>query len=132
MAQSDTSRSSRVLVVDDNPDAANSLATILRRSGHDVHIASDGHSAVQIAMRVRPQLVLLDIGLPGLDGFAVAKRLRQEFSLGGLKIIAVTGREAEGDRYRSIEAGIDQYLLKPVDPVFLESLLGKGSNRKDR
>lgn len=119
-----------ILVVDDNADAANSLATILRMSGHDVHIASDGHSAVQLAIRVRPQLVLLDIGLPGLDGFAVAKRLRQELGLAGMKIIAITGSGIENDRHRSMEAGIDQYLLKPVDPAFLESLLGGTGNRK--
>lgn len=131
MPYSDPSRFSRVLVVDDNADAANSLAAILRLSGHDVHIASDGHSAVQIAMRVRPHLVLLDIGLPGLDGFAVARRLRQEFSLDGLMIIAVTGKGEEDDHRRALEAGIDQYLLKPVDPVFLESLFGKGGRRKN-
>jgi DNA-binding response OmpR family regulator len=120
---------SRVLIVDDNADTANSLATILRMSGHDVHMASDGYNAVQMAMRVRPNLVLLDIGLPGLDGFAVATRLRQEASLAGLKIIAITGSGTHDDHRRAMDAGIDQYLLKPVDPVFLMSLLGASSKR---
>lgn len=120
---------SRVLVVDDNIDAANSLAAILRMLGHEVHVALDGHSALQIAMRVRPQLVLLDIGLPGLDGFTVARRLRDELNLARLKIIAITGHGREEDRLHCIEAGIDHYLIKPVDPAFLTSLLGGSGNR---
>ena len=120
---------SRVLVVDDNFDTANSLAAILRMHGHEVHVALDGHAALRIAMRVRPQLVLLDVGLPGLDGFAVARRLRDELSLAGLKIIAITGGAREEDRRHCIEAGIDHYLVKPVDPAFLASLLGGSGNR---
>ncbi|OGA61694.1 MAG: hypothetical protein A3G81_07650 [Betaproteobacteria bacterium RIFCSPLOWO2_12_FULL_65_14] len=112
------------MVVDDNPDAANTLATILRTSGHEVHIATDGHSAIELAIRVRPEVMLLDIGLPGLDGFSVAKRLRAESSLAHMRIIAVTGIADEGDRQRAMEAGIDQHLIKPVDPAFLQSLLG--------
>ena len=114
----------RIVVVDDNPDAANTLATILRMSGHEVHIATDGHSAIELAIRVRPEVMLLDIGLPGLDGFSVAKRLRAESSLAHMRIIAVTGIGDEGDRQRAMEAGIDQHLIKPVDPAFLQSLLG--------
>lgn len=120
---------SRVLVVDDNADAAESLGRLLRMAGHEVHIATDGQSAVQLAIRVRPSIILLDIGLPGLDGFAVARRLRQELSEPGMRIIAITGNGAEADRNRSMEAGIDQYLLKPVDPAFLESLLGGSGKR---
>lgn len=114
----------RVVVVDDNPDAANTLASILRASGHEVHIATDGHGAIELAIRVRPDVMLLDIGLPGLDGFSVAKRLRAEPSLAHMRIIAVTGVGDEADRQRAMEAGIDQHLIKPVDPAFLESLLG--------
>lgn len=110
--------------MDDNPDAAETLARVLRASGHEVHVAPDGDAAVGLAIRVRPHVVLLDIGLPGLDGFAVAKRLRQEPDLAAVRIIAVTGSGSEADRHRSMEAGIDQYLLKPVDPAFLVSLLG--------
>lgn len=114
----------RIVVVDDNPDAANTVATILRKSGHQVHIATDGYAAIELAMRVRPDVMLLDIGLPGLDGFAVAKRLRAEPSLAQMRIIAVTGIGDEGDRQRALEAGIDQHLIKPVEPAFLLSLLG--------
>jgi len=124
------SGSQRVLVVDDNPDAAGSLAVLLRLSDHEVHIARDGHDAIEMALRIRPDIMLLDIGLPGLDGFAVAKRLRQEAGLAGMRIIAITGHGFEADRDRSREAGIDQHLLKPVDPRFLESLLGIAGKRE--
>ena len=116
--------SRRIVVVDDNPDAADTIAAILRLSGHEVHVANDGHAAVRLAIRVRPDVMLLDIGLPGLDGFSVAKRLRAESSLAHMRIIAVTGVADAGDRQRAMEAGIDQHLLKPIDPAFLESLLG--------
>lgn len=114
----------RVVVVDDNADAADTIATILRLSGHEVHVANDGHGAIQLAIRIRPDVMLLDIGLPGLDGFSVAKRLRAEPGLAHMRIIAITGVGDERDRQRAIEAGIDQHLIKPVDPMFLQSLLG--------
>ena len=113
----------RILVVDDNSDAANTTAVLLTTFGHEVEIANDGYSAIRIAFSFRPDIVLLDIGLPGLDGYAVAKRLRQDGSLNGMRIIAITGRGFDDDRTRSEEAGIDQDLVKPVDPRFLESLL---------
>src|ERR1051326_8815039 len=108
----------RILVVDDNLDAALSLSRVIALLGHDVNVARDGGSALFIARSMRPDFVLLDIGLPGTDGFQVAEALR---------IIAVTGRGEEADRERSQHAGIDHYLLKPVDLVFLESLLGKAA-----
>jgi CheY-like chemotaxis protein len=115
----------RILVVDDNLDAALSLSRLIALLGHDVNVARDGNSALFIARSMRPDFVLLDIGLPGSDGFQVAEALRREPGLGALKIIAVTGRGEEEDRERSQEAGIDYYLLKPIDVPFLESLLGK-------
>ena len=115
----------RILVVDDNLDAALSLSRLIALLRHDVNVARDGNSALFIARSVRPDIVVLDIGLPGSDGFQVAEALRREPGLGALKIIAVTGRGEEEDRERSQEAGIDYYLLKPVDVPFLESLLGK-------
>lgn len=122
---SKTARASRrILVVDDNPDTADTLAKFLRASGHEVHIATDGPSAVALALRVRPDVMLLDIGLPGMDGFAVAKRLRAEPDLASITIIAITGGGFESDRQRALEAGIDQHLIKPVEPSFLQSLLG--------
>lgn len=117
-------RSSRcVLVVDDNKDTASTLAFLVQTFGHEAHMAHDGDSAIQLALRVRPDILLLDIGLPGVDGFSVAKRLRQEAALAGMKIIAMTGRAAEDDADRANGAGIDHQLLKPVEPRFLESLL---------
>jgi CheY-like chemotaxis protein len=115
----------RILVVDDNLDAALSLSRLIALLGHDVNVARDGNSALFIARSMRPDFVLLDIGLPGSDGFQVAEALRREPGLGTLKIIAVTGRGEEEDRERSQQAGIDYYLLKPIDVPFLESLLGK-------
>jgi CheY-like chemotaxis protein len=115
----------RILVVDDNLDAALSLSRLIALLGHDVNVARDGNSALFIARSMRPDFVLLDIGLPGSDGFQVAEALRREPGLGTLKIIAVTGRGEEEDRERSQAAGIDYYLLKPIDVPFLESLLGK-------
>jgi len=115
----------RILVVDDNLDAALSLSRLIALLGHDVNVARDGNSALFIARSMRPDFVLLDIGLPGSDGFQVAEALRREPGLETLKIIAVTGRGEEEDRERSQAAGIDYYLLKPIDVPFLESLLGK-------
>lgn len=117
----------RILVVDDNLDAALSLSRVIALLGHDVNVARDGSSALFIARSMRPDFVLLDIGLPGTDGFQVAEALRREAGLAALKIIAVTGRGEQEDRERSQHAGIDHYLLKPVDLVFLESLLGKAA-----
>jgi CheY-like chemotaxis protein len=114
----------RVLVVDDNVDSANSIAMLLRERGHEVEVAHDGLKALELARRVRPEFVFLDLGLPGLDGFEVARALRREPGLQGARIIAVTGYAQESDRRRALEAGIDQHLVKPADPAFLESLLG--------
>lgn len=114
----------RVLVVDDNVDSANTIAMVLQGAGHDVQIAHDGHQALALARSHRPEFVFLDIGLPGLDGFQVAKTLRLDPALHGCRIIAISGYDQEADRRRSREAGIDQHLVKPADPAFLESLLG--------
>jgi CheY-like chemotaxis protein len=114
----------RVLVVDDNIDAADSIAALLTLSGHQVQTALDGNAAVRIALSFRPEFIFLDIGMPGLDGFAVAQRLRAEPGFDAVRIIAVTGYGTEQDRSRSLESGFDQHYLKPVDPKFLESLLG--------
>lgn len=95
--------------------------------GHDLQIARDGNSALVTARSMRPEFVVLDIGLPGLDGFQVAEMLRREAGMAEVKIIAVTGHGREDDRERSHHAGIDHYLLKPVDPSFLESLFGNAN-----
>ncbi len=114
----------RVLVVDDNEDAANTIAALLKASGHTVEIAYDGPSAIAKALRAQPEFVFLDIGLPVMDGFAVCARLRLEPLLRGARIIAVTAYAGDENRRKATEAGFDDYLVKPVDPRFLESLLG--------
>ena len=113
-----------MLIVDDQHDTAETIAILLRLSGHDVRIAHDGPSAVAIAHVLLPEFVFLDIGLPGLDGFAVSRLLRAEPALRGMRIIAVTAYSSDEARSKAIEAGFDQYLVKPVAPRFLESLLG--------
>jgi CheY-like chemotaxis protein len=115
----------RVLVVDDNRDAADSLAVLLRLWGHEARTAHDGVSAVKAAGSYRPQAALLDIGLPGLDGYEVARRLRGDPALEGLLLVAVTGYGQEIDRRQSREAGFDCHLVKPVDLAKLQELLAR-------
>ncbi len=115
--------SRRVLVVDDNRDAADSLAILLRLTGHEVRTAYDGPAALREARAWRPEVVLLDIGLPGMSGHEVARRLREERPAEELLIVALTGYGQEEDRRRSQEAGFDLHFVKPVDPNALRDLL---------
>ena len=105
----------RILVVDDNVDTALSFAMLLRESGHDARIAHDGRAAIQAALDYRPDVVLLDIGLPGMDGYEVAKQLRQQPVLQTLVLVALTGYGQEADRQASLEAGFSYHLVKPTD-----------------
>lgn len=113
----------RVLVVDDNLDAAEGLAMLLQLKGHQVATAYDGEGAIDAAREFDPQVVLLDIGLPRLDGFEVARRLREQFPDRGMLLVALTGYGQERDRLRAREAGFDHHLLKPVRLELLEQLL---------
>lgn len=113
----------RIMVVDDNRDAADMLGILLRMQGHVVQVAHDGFAAVQMAPTFNPDVVLLDIGLPGLDGYAVAKQLRRLQSRTPLCLIAVTGYGQEEDRARSRAAGFDHHIVKPVEPSELSELL---------
>ena len=113
----------RVLVVDDNHDSAESLAVLLRLLGQEVELAHDGPSALEAAAAFEPELVLLDIGLPGLSGLEVARRLRQTPVGKQARLIAMTGYGQEEDRRRSMEAGFDRHLVKPIDPELVEGLL---------
>jgi CheY-like chemotaxis protein len=117
--------SRRVLVVDDNVLSAQSLAMILRLEGHDVQVTHDGGLALEAVRRFRPEVVLLDIGLPGMDGYEVARRLRQQPDPGSgiALLIAVTGYAEDEARRRSREAGFDHHLVKPVDPDGVLALL---------
>jgi two-component system CheB/CheR fusion protein len=116
-------RGLRVLVVEDNVDAAESLAALLRLWGHDVRMVHDGLKAIDEARRQHPEVVLLDIGLPGLDGYQVAKRLREDAELDGALLVAMTGYGQPDDRRRSREAGIHHHFVKPVEPFVLRTLL---------
>jgi len=111
------------LVVDDNDDAARSLAMLLRTMNHDVQVANDGESALQMASAWHPDLVILDIGMPGMDGYEVARRLRAQPALSQLTLIALSGYGQEADRRRSREAGIDAHVVKPLEPAALEALI---------
>lgn len=113
----------RVLVVDDNIDSAESMALLLSLDGHEVRTAFDGPDALAVAEAFQPEVVLLDIGLPGMDGYEVAKQMRNLPGLQKALMIAVTGYGQADDRARSKAAGFDHHLVKPVDPEILSALL---------
>jgi CheY-like chemotaxis protein len=113
----------RVLVVDDNEDAALSLAELLGLWGHEARTALDGPAALEIAQVWHPEIVLLDIGLPGMDGYEVAGRLRHQPACAGALIVALTGYGGEDDRRRALESGFDSHLTKPASVERLQVLL---------
>jgi len=123
-----TSTKRRILVVDDNVDAARTVTALLTVWGHEVHAAYNGPTALEAVQSFRPEIVLLDIGLPGMSGYDVARRLRAEPSLKGLVIAALTGYGQDSDRQRSFEAGFDYHLTKPPDPSLLQTLLAGTPN----
>jgi two-component system CheB/CheR fusion protein len=135
VAASDTARSAppavgspssrRVLVVDDNLDAAEMLGMLLSLDGHDVRTASNGPEAIAVAQQFRPQVALLDIGLPGMSGYELAGRLRAAAGPAGLVLVAVTGWGQEEDRRRSRDAGFDDHLTKPVDPAAVLDIVAR-------
>ena len=112
----------RIVLIDDNVDAAESLAMLLRLKGHEVHIAYDGPAGVALARKTEPDCVLVDIGLPGIDGYEVAKRLRAQES-GRALLIALTGYGQSDDRVKSGQAGFDHHLVKPVAQDVLDDVL---------
>jgi signal transduction histidine kinase/ActR/RegA family two-component response regulator len=119
----------RVLVVDDNRDAADSLALLLQAMGHEVATAYDGAEALAQSGRLRPDAVLLDLGLPEMDGYEVARRLRREPGLRGVLLVALTGYGHEEDRRRTLESGFDAHLVKPADLGVLRDLLARPVDR---
>jgi PAS domain S-box-containing protein len=114
---------SRILVVDDNRDAARSVAILLRMLGNEIEVAHDGPTSLEVAAAYRPDVVLLDIGLPGMDGYEVARRMRALPALENVSLIAVTGWGQEEDRRRSQSAGFNYHLIKPLNLNSLETLL---------
>jgi CheY-like chemotaxis protein len=115
----------RVLVIEDNEDSRLSLRELIRGLGHDVHEAADGVAGLESALAIAPDLALVDIGLPGLDGYEVARRLREHPIGRRLRLVALTGYGLPEDRQRAIDAGFDRHLVKPVDPAQLAALLGE-------
>ena len=115
----------RILVVDDNVDAAIALGMLLDSIGHETRVVHDGTDALNAALEFRPDIVLLDLGMPGLDGYEVAKRLRASKKNKSMRIIAVTGWGQEADRQKTQEAGFDSHLVKPVDRTTLVQAIGE-------
>ena len=119
----------RVLVVDDNVDATKTLELLLEASGHDVRTAHNGPTALEIAVKFRPDIVLLDIGLPDIDGYEVARRLRQHSDLSGVVLVAMTGYGNETDKLRSHDAGFNHHLIKPADFGKVKEILASVSEK---
>ncbi len=113
----------RVLVADDNRDGAESLAELLAALGGEVSIAYDGAQAVEVARSFRPDVALLDLGMPKVDGYEAARRIRSECDGRPMKIVALTGWAQDEDRRKTQEAGFDEHLVKPVDLEVLRRLL---------
>jgi CheY-like chemotaxis protein len=115
----------RVLVADDLRDSADSLGLLIELMGHTVEIAYDGEAALSAAERFRPDIVLLDLGMPKLDGFEVSRRIRAAPWSESMRLVAQSGWGQEEDRRRTAEAGFDHHLVKPIDPTALEALMQK-------
>lgn len=113
----------RILVVDDNADAAESLAMLLEILGHETRVAHDGEAAVRVAAEYRPEVVLMDLGMPRVNGTEAARRIRLESWGKDMFLVALTGWGADDDRRRTQEAGFDRHLVKPVDLDALTKLL---------
>jgi len=116
-------RSLRVLVIEDNSDAAETLRDLLRLFGHEAEVALSGPAGLEAAGSLQPDVVLCDIGLPGMDGYAVAGSLRSEPATRAARLVALTGYGRESDRQRTREAGFDLHLVKPLEPLELKRLL---------
>jgi CheY-like chemotaxis protein len=120
-----SARDLRVLVVDDNADAAESLASLLELSGHQTRVANDGEQALRIAHEFHPEIVFLDIGMPGKDGYEVARELRDAADTRDVVLVALTGWGAKDDRARTRHAGFDHHLTKPAGLAAVDGLLAQ-------
>jgi CheY-like chemotaxis protein len=118
-------RAARVLIVEDNRDAADTLQMLLDLSGHEATVANDGNTALAAARDGRFDLLLIDIGLPGLDGYGVAEAIRRDPTLRGATLVALTGYGRPEDRERVRAAGFDHHLVKPVDLAALTDVIGR-------
>jgi len=115
----------RIVVVEDNADIRETLRMLFDFWGHEVEMAGDGPSGVELVLRTRPEVALIDVGLPGMDGYDVARAVRKSLSRETVRLIAVTGYGQPADRERAFDAGFDSHLLKPIQPHVLEEMLGQ-------
>jgi len=122
----------RILLVDDNADSAHTMAALLAVEGHETVVAYDGDTALQRAQAMAPDAILVDIGLPGMNGFQVARELRARPETRGALLIAVTGYGQAADRQRAMEAGFDHHLVKPVDLNAVQKLLVTRQERDEK
>jgi CheY-like chemotaxis protein len=122
---SSAARQRRILVADDNHDAGETMAMLLRLDGHEVHVATDGLEALETFARVQPDVVILDIGMPRLSGHEVARRIRDESGGRAVTLIAVTGWGQKADKDRAAASGFDHHFTKPIEPTVLSALLQK-------
>ncbi len=120
----------RILVIEDNLDQAQTLAALLALWGYEVTTANEGTAGIEIAATFKPDVVLVDLGLPGISGYEVARRLRKHPQLKDVRIIAQTGWGDSNDRRRTREAGFDHHMLKPLDPEELRAVLARGRGLK--
>jgi len=123
LSRNETGHRRRVLVADDNLDSALSLSLVLQMMGNDVRVANDGFEAIAVAESFHPDAIFLDIGMPGLNGYEVCRKLRENGAAAGAVVVALTGWGQQEDRRRSQEFGFDHHLVKPVEPSILETLL---------
>lgn len=124
-ASSESGQARRVLLVDDSVDAAEAMSMLLETLGHDVRTLHDGPSALAAVDTFAPEVVILDIGLPGMDGFEVARQMRARPATKGALMIALTGYGGENDRQKSRDAGFDHHLVKPVSFTAIEDVIAK-------
>jgi CheY-like chemotaxis protein len=120
----------RILIADDNVDGAETMGMLLESDGHEVHLAHTGTEAFESAKRLKPDIVVLDIGMPDIDGYEVAQRIRHEAWGSDIVLIAITGWGQADDKRRALAAGFDRHMTKPVDPIQLEQLFEQAT-RKD-
>jgi CheY-like chemotaxis protein len=120
-----TSRSLKIFIAEDNQDSAESLKIILELLGHEVRVAHDGLSALAVAAAEPPDLMLVDIGLPGIDGYELARRARSDARLARVPMVALTGYGTDEDRRRATAAGFDHHLVKPIDLDVLSGLVSR-------
>ena len=119
----------RILVVDDELDTAQSLAILFRAMGKQVEFAVNAKAALDIAQRLEPEMVFVDIGLPDIDGWELARRLRDAAGKRPLRVVVITGRDGDEERRRSAAAGAEAHLVKPVDPAYIEKLVTSTSTK---